>query len=129
MAPGDDQACCQCPQWIETRHPAAKAVRSGLDQLTKARRIVFSTPEVLGGTPVVRGTRIPVRDIADMLANGDKVAAIAEAYPQLDKDHVRLAAVYALAYPRRGRPRSKPGWRARPLEVSNAIAFDDLASA
>ena len=32
--------------------PAAKAVRAGLDQLAKARRIVSSAPDVLGGTPV-----------------------------------------------------------------------------
>src|SRR5229473_1038961 len=78
--------------------PAAQAVRSGLDQLTKARRIVSSAPDVLGGTPVFKGTRIPVHDIADMLANGDRRAVIIKAFPQLDMDRVRLAAVYALAY-------------------------------
>src|SRR5215467_8987718 len=36
---------------VDTR-PAAKAVRSGLDQLAKARRIVSIAPDVLGGTPV-----------------------------------------------------------------------------
>ena len=89
--------------------PAAKAVRSGLDQLTKARRLVSSTPGVLRGTPVFKGTRIRVHDIADMLTNGHNPAAIVKAYPQLDKERVRLAAIYALAYPRRGRRRTKAG--------------------
>ncbi len=106
--------------------PAAKAVRSGLDQLTKARRIVSSTSDVLGGTPVFKGTRIPVHDIADMLANGDDPAAIVRAYPQLDRARVHLAAVYALAYPRRGRPRTKPAWRSRVPKSSETRAFDDL---
>jgi uncharacterized protein (DUF433 family) len=94
--------------------PAARAVRSGLSQLTKARGIVSSTPGVLGGTPVFKGTRIPVHDIADMLANGDTPAAIVKAYPRLDVARVRLAAIYALAYPPRGRPPAQKPRRGRP---------------
>jgi uncharacterized protein (DUF433 family) len=103
---------------------AIKAVRSGLDQLAKARRIVSTAADVLGGAPVFKGTRIPVHEIADMLANGDNPAAIVKAYPQLDRDQVRLAAMYALAYPRRGRPRTKTGWQLRQPKASEAIAFD-----
>ncbi len=104
--------------------PAVKAIRSGLDQLAKARRIVSSAPDVLGGTPVFKGTRIPVHQIADMLANGDNPAAVVKAYPQLDRGRVRLAAIYALAYPRRGRPRTKTGWQLRQPKASETIAFD-----
>jgi uncharacterized protein (DUF433 family) len=107
---------------VDTR-PAAKAVRSGLDQLTRARRLVSSAPDVLRGTPVLKGTRIPVHDIAGLLANGDDPAAIVKAYPQLDREQVRLAAIYASAYPRRGRPRAKPSWRSRPPKSSQTIAF------
>jgi uncharacterized protein (DUF433 family) len=109
--------------------PAAQAVRSGLDQLTKARRIVSSAPDVLGGTPVFKGTRIPVHDIADMLANGDATTAIVRAYPQLDTDRIRLAAIYALAYPRRGRPSTKTGRRSPQRKASETLAFDDLVGA
>jgi uncharacterized protein (DUF433 family) len=109
--------------------PAAKAVRSGLGQLTKARQLVSSTPDVLRGTPVFKRTRIPVHDIADMLMNGDDPAAIVKAYPQLDKEQVRLAAIYALAYPQRGRPRTKAGWRSRPPKASKTIAFDGVVRA
>jgi uncharacterized protein (DUF433 family) len=111
------------PVVVDSR-TAAKAVRSGLDQLTKARRFVSITPSVLGGTPVFRGTRIPVHDIADMLSNGDNLSAIVKAYPQLNKERVRLAAIYALAYPRRGRPRAKTRWRSRPSRTSETIALD-----
>ena len=109
--------------------PAAHAVRSGLDQLTKAQRDVSRAPDVLGGTAVFKGTRIPVHDIADMLANGDSPAAIVKAYPQLNGDRVRLAAIYALAYPRRGRPSTKLARKARRPKAAETLAFDDLARA
>jgi uncharacterized protein (DUF433 family) len=106
--------------------PAAQAVRHGLDQLARARRIVSIAPDVLGGAPVFKGTRIPVHDIADMLANGDDPATIIQAYPQLDRARVRLAAIYATAHPRRGRPRSKTGWQLLRPKASEAIAFDEI---
>jgi uncharacterized protein (DUF433 family) len=104
---------------------AAKAVRVGLDQLTKARRLVTSAPDLLGGTPVFKGTRIPVHEIADMLANGDDLAVIARAYPQLDRGWIRLAPVYALAYPRRGRPRMN-AVQSRLPKTSEVLALEDL---
>src|SRR6201982_1969032 len=91
--------------------PAPRAVRSGLKQLARARHAVSSSREVLGGTVVFKGTRIPVHDIADMLINGDSPAAIVRGYPQLDKERVHLAAIYAAAYPRRGRPPAKTAAR------------------
>src|SRR5258708_19949240 len=47
--------------------PAAKAVRLGLDHLTKARRIAASAPDVLAGTPAFKQTRIPSPALSDML--------------------------------------------------------------
>jgi uncharacterized protein (DUF433 family) len=108
--------------------PAARTVRSGLSLLAKARSMVSSTPAVLGGTPVFKGTRIPVHDIADMLANGDRPAAIVKAYPKLDAKRVRLAAIYAQAYPARGRPRTKPR-RPEASKTSETLAFNDLGRA
>jgi uncharacterized protein (DUF433 family) len=109
--------------------PAARAVRSGLSQLSKARGIVTSVPDVLSGTPTFKGTRIPVHGIADMLANGDRPAAIMKAFPQLDEEKIRLAAIYALAYPPRGRPRIKSSRRSGPPKGSEILAFDDLVRA
>src|SRR5260370_31589109 len=80
------QAMIRADVIVVDARPAARAVRSGLSLLAKARGVVSSTPGVLGGTPVFKGTRIPVHDIADMLANGDRPAAIIKAFPQLDAD-------------------------------------------
>ena len=123
------QAMIRTDLVVVDARPAARAVRAGLSQLSKARGIVSSAPDVLGGTPVFKGTRIPVHHIADMLANGDKRAAILRAYPLLDQEKMRLAVIYALAYPPRGRPRAKSSRRLRPPKASETLAFDDVAPA
>lgn len=87
------------------------AIRLGLDALDKARKMVTVDRDVLGGTPCFRGTRIPVHDIAAMVANGERKALILKAYPQLTAERIDLAVLYAEAYPRRGRPQGKPIWR------------------
>jgi uncharacterized protein (DUF433 family) len=111
---------------VDTRN-AAQVVRAGHDQLAKARRIVTSDPAILGGAPVFKGTRIPVHDIADMLANGDDAAAIVRAYPQLDATKIQLGALYAATYPQRGRPRTKAPWRNTAPKSSETLALDAVA--
>ena len=101
-------------------------VRSGLSSLARARRSITTDEAVLGGAACIKGTRIPAHDIADMLANGDDMRAIREAYPALVEEQVEAAALYARAYPRRGRPRRGSFWRNRKLVVSSEVAFDDL---
>ena len=123
------QAMIRTEVVVVDARPAARAVRSGLSQLSKARGIVARAPDVLGGTPVFKGTRIPVHDVADMLTNGDRPAAIVKAFPQLDEDRIRLAAIYALAYPPRGRPRTKLPRRSRPPKASETSNFDEVAQA
>jgi len=53
-------------------------------------------------------------------------ATIVQAYPQLNRDRVRLAAIYATAHPRRGRPRTKTGWQLLKPKASEMIAFDEI---
>ena len=101
-------------------------VRSGLSSLARARRSITTDEAVLGGAACIRGTRIPAHDIAEMLANGDDMRAIREAYPALVEEQIEAAALYAQAYPRRGRPRRASVWRNRRSVVSSEIAFDDL---
>lgn len=109
--------------------PIAAAVKTGLSRLRKAKTMVARDPDVLGGQPVFAGTRVLIHDIADMLANGDTAEAIHAAYSQLTLDRIGLAADYALAYPRRGRPPAKPAWRASPAKSSRTVRLDDLPAA
>jgi uncharacterized protein (DUF433 family) len=109
--------------------PIAAEVKIGLNRLRKAKAMVARDPAILGGQPVFAGTRVPVHDVADMLANGDTVGAIHFAYPQLVLDQIGLAADYALAYPRRGRPPVKSAWRNAPPKSSRTVRLDDLPAA
>jgi uncharacterized protein (DUF433 family) len=86
----------------------ATQVRSSLTKLQRARRLVVRDPEILGGEPVIRGTRIPIYLIADMLQQGASDEEILSGYPTLKPDTVELARTYAKAYPRRGRPPKHP---------------------
>jgi uncharacterized protein (DUF433 family) len=108
--------------------PIEAEVAQGLDALEKAKSMVSNDKGIMGGTPCVAGTRVPVHDIADMLANGDDPAAILAAYPQLGPEQLELASIYTAAYPRRGRPPGKPARRAV-RGTSRTLRLDELPSA
>jgi uncharacterized protein (DUF433 family) len=94
---------------IDLREPRRELATS-LRELRRARRLVVSDPQILGGDPVFRGTRVPVHLIAELVAQGSKPDELIESYPRLTAEMIRLAPVYAAAYPLRGRPRRQP-WR------------------
>ncbi len=52
-------------------------------------------PEVLSGKPVIKGTRIPIYIIIDLLANGMTEKEILLQYPTLKKEDIKAALVYA----------------------------------
>ena len=52
-------------------------------------------PEICSGKPVIRGTRIMVRNVLGMIAGGYTVDRVLEAYPDLSRDDVIEALEYA----------------------------------
>ena len=48
-------------------------------------------PEILGGKPVIRGTRIPVYLILELLSAGYDFKRIIKAYPTLTEDGIKAA--------------------------------------
>ncbi|HKY35344.1 MAG TPA: DUF433 domain-containing protein [Polyangiaceae bacterium] len=50
---------------------------------------------VAGGTPVLRGTRIPVRSVVASLAEGASEADILRAFPSLTSEQVRAVVTFA----------------------------------
>ena len=70
------------------------------------------------GTPVYRGTRIPVELIAEMLSQGTKPEEILVGYPALDREKVELAPLHVQAFPRRGRPASRPWAKRKELRAT-----------
>ena len=47
--------------------------------------IVVRDPDILGGRPVFRGTRVPVEVLFENLEDGLSIDEIAESYPSLNK--------------------------------------------
>jgi uncharacterized protein (DUF433 family) len=86
--------------------PFVRRTKERMDRLTSARQLVVSDPEILEGTPLVRGTRVPVYDVAACVTAGLPKERILAAYPSLDEGKMELATIYAEANPARGRPRS-----------------------
>jgi uncharacterized protein (DUF433 family) len=91
---------------------ARRKVEGQLKQLAHIEEMVVSDPEIMRGTPVFKGTRIPVDLVADMLAQGATAEEILEGYPTLSKEKIAIAPLYMRAFPRRGRPSRRP-WQGK----------------
>lgn len=102
---------------IDLREPR-RELAAALRALRRARQLVVSDPDIMGGDPVFKGTRIPVNLIATLMAAGETEADLAASYPRLSAEMIRLAPIYAAAYPRRGRPRRQPWHQHPPIQVT-----------
>ncbi len=56
---------------------------------------ITSDPAILGGKPCVKGTRISVEFILELIATGGTASEIIRKYPQLAPDDVAQAVRYA----------------------------------
>ncbi|MCL5945317.1 MAG: DUF433 domain-containing protein [Planctomycetes bacterium] len=50
-------------------------------------RIIID-PDICNGTPVIKGTRIPVQTVLEFLGAGDSIENVLEEYPSLTRDAV-----------------------------------------
>jgi uncharacterized protein (DUF433 family) len=56
---------------------------------------ITSSPELCGGRPTIRGLRIRVTDILEMLAGGASRSEILRDYPYLEDEDISAALEYA----------------------------------
>lgn len=56
-----------------------------------AQTLVHSDPEILGGTPVFVGTRVPVRTLLDYLAAGDTLEEFLDHFPTVSREQAIAA--------------------------------------
>ncbi|MBI1777488.1 MAG: DUF433 domain-containing protein [Proteobacteria bacterium] len=103
---------------IDIRYERSR-VRKSLSLLRKAERAIVHDPEIMGGQPVFRGTRVPVHAVVAMIEHGTEEAELLKGYPSLTKEKLDLARLYARAHPQRGRPPQ------RPWHVSRKRCFGD----
>jgi uncharacterized protein (DUF433 family) len=98
-----------------------KEVRSRLELLQRAKTMVVEDPDIRGGEPCIRGTRIGVYEIASMLEQGASEEEILEGYPSLKRGQLELTRIFAQAYPRKGRPPRHP-WHQAPWRETSRSA-------
>jgi uncharacterized protein (DUF433 family) len=65
------------------------------DRATDRRSRITSDPQICGGRPIIRGLRIRVSDILEMLADGATRAEILRDYPYLEDADISAALDYA----------------------------------
>ena len=56
---------------------------------------IIVNPKVMGGKPVVKGTRITVEQVLKLLAQGLTTEEILKDYPHLSKDDIAAVLLYA----------------------------------
>ena len=84
--------------------PLERTARKNFAALERAKRdLIESRPGVLAGEPVVKGTRIPARLIADFVRQGVTRGTIRREYDLTD-EQIEAAVLFDRVTPRRGRP-------------------------
>ncbi len=53
-----------------------------------SKPVVTTTSEVMGGTPVFPGTRVPVQTLLDYLEAGDSIDYFLAGFPTVTREHV-----------------------------------------
>jgi uncharacterized protein (DUF433 family) len=54
----------------------------------KLQGIIQSNPEIMGGTPVFVGSRVPLQNLIDYLEGGESVEDFLEAFPAVKREQV-----------------------------------------
>ena len=58
-------------------------------------KMIEVNPEIMLGKPVIKGTRIPVELIVRKLGEGSTIEDLLEGYPNLSREAIKAALVYA----------------------------------
>jgi len=57
-------------------------------KLKNLKGVVHSDPEIMGGTPVFAGTRVPLQNLIDYLEGGESVDDFIDAFPTVKREQV-----------------------------------------
>ncbi len=55
-------------------------------RLEELKAIVHSDPEIMGGTPVFVGTRVPLQNLIDYLEGGESIEDFLDAFPTVKRE-------------------------------------------
>jgi uncharacterized protein (DUF433 family) len=85
--------------------PIVEAARRVTAHYGAAREdYIVADPAVMGGAPVIKGTRIPAHSVLARIGDGDALSDIAKENPDIAPAAFAAALAFAAANPRRGRP-------------------------
>jgi uncharacterized protein (DUF433 family) len=73
------------------------ALRHKVTDMTQLSDIVHCDPEILGGTPVFVGTRVPIQSLFDYLEGGETLAEFLRQFPSVKRDQAVAALDLARA--------------------------------
>ena len=59
--------------------------------MTPIARVVHADPEIMGGTPVFVGTRVPLKSLYDHLEAGDTLDEFLESFPSVSREQAVAA--------------------------------------
>lgn len=104
---GDMQVSFECKSFRQRVARNLSAFRWG-------RRRIVSNPDVLGGEPVFRGTRIPLQHVAALIRKGVALNEIAEDFPALSSGDLAYARLFSRLSESPGRPRKRLALRRGP---------------
>ena len=93
---------------LDPERLAAESLRKAERYRENRDRYITSNPDILGGTPVIAGTRISVYSVLGRLQDGDTAEDIMKDYPEISEQAIETAELYAKAHPLRGRPSGRP---------------------
>ena len=79
-------------------------VANRLAEMEEAKASIVSDPEILSGTPVIAGTRVPAYDIAASVDAGIPLDRLCKGFG-INERQIRLACIWAKASPPMGRPK------------------------
>jgi uncharacterized protein (DUF433 family) len=65
--------------------------------------VIVKNPDVLGGTPVFRGTRVPIQTLFDYLEGGESLEDFLEGFPTVSRE-MAVAALEEAKHPLLARP-------------------------
>ena len=84
--------------------PIADLVVTTRRYLADRERFIVSDPQIKGGIPVIRGSRLDVYSVQQRMAAGETAESLAREYDGVPAEAFTAAALYARTHPRRGRP-------------------------
>lgn len=61
------------------------------DQVARSESVVHRDPNILGGTPVFRGTRVPIQALFDYIEAGDPLERFLDHFPSVRREQAIAA--------------------------------------